>query len=60
MNMLYNRRCFIMHPRGVAWTNAKRANVESPSRAELADGTNWKRVFESKAVRIVALKHKIG
>lgn len=60
VNMLYNRRCFIMHPRGVAWTNAKRENVESPSRAELADGTNWKRVFEPKAVRIVALKHKIG
>lgn len=60
VNMLYNRRCFIMHPRGVQWTNAVRANVESPTREELANGQNWKRVYEPKQIRIVALKHKIG
>lgn len=60
VNMLYNRHCFIMHPRGIAWTNANRANVESPSRAELADPTNWKRVYEPKQIRMVAFKHKIG
>lgn len=60
VNMLYNRHCFIMHPRGVAWTNKVRANVESPTRAELANGTNWNRVFEPKQIRIVAIKHKIG
>ena len=60
INMLYNRRCFIMHPRGIAWQNAVRANVESPSREELANAENWKRVYEPKAIRIVALKHKIG
>lgn len=60
INMLYNRRCFIMHPRGIAWQNAVRANVESPSREELATATNWKRVYEPKAIRIVALKHKVG
>ena len=60
VNMLYNRRCFIMHPRGVAWQNAVRANVESPSREELANAKNWKRVYESKAIRMVALKHKVG
>lgn len=60
VNMLYNRHCFIMHPRGVAWQNASRANVETPTREELALGTNWKRVYESKAVRIVALKHKLA
>lgn len=59
VNMLYNRHCFIMHPRGVAWTNLHRANVESPTRAELANGENWNRVYESKQIRIVALKHKI-
>lgn len=60
VNMLYNRRCFIMHPRGVAWQNAVRANVESPSREELANAKNWKCVYESKAIRMVALKHKVG
>lgn len=60
VNMLYSRRCFIMHPRGVAWQNTKRANVESPTKAELADKANWKRVYEPKAIRMVALKHKIG
>lgn len=60
VNMLYNRHCFIMHPRGIAWQNAKRENVESPTRAELADATNWKRVYESKQIRMVAIKHKIA
>lgn len=60
VDMLYNRRCFIMHPRGVAWTNKKRTNPESPTRAELADATNWNRVYESKAIRMVALNHKVG
>lgn len=59
INMLYNRHCFIMHPRGVAWQNQVREHVESPSREELANGTNWKRVYESKQIRIVAFKHKI-
>ena len=60
VDMLYNRRCFIMHPRGVAWTNKKRTNPESPTRAELADATNWNRVYESKAIRMVAMKHRVG
>lgn len=60
VNMLYNRHCFIMHPRGVAWQNVKREHVESPTRVELADGTNWKRVYESKQIRMVAFKHKLG
>jgi hypothetical protein len=60
VNMLYNRHCFIMHPRGVAWQNKVRAAVESPTRAELADATNWARVYEPKQIRLVALKHKLG
>lgn len=60
VNILYNRHAFIMHPRGVAWTNKTRAAVESPTRAELANGTNWNRVYESKQVRLVAIKHKLG
>ena len=60
VNYLINRRCFIMHPRGVAWQNVTRANAETVSREELATAKNWKRVYEPKAVRIVAYKHKLG
>lgn len=60
VDYLINRRTFILHPRGIAWQNAAKEHVESPSNAELENGTNWKRVFEPKAIRVVALLHKIG
>lgn len=60
VDYLINRRTFILHPRGVQWTNSSRAAVESPARAELANKANWKRVYEDKAIRLVAIKHKIG
>ena len=56
---LINRRTFILHPRGVRFTSANVAGV-SPSNAELADGDNWTRVFEPKAIRIVKFVHKIA
>jgi hypothetical protein len=31
----------------------------SPSNAELATGLNWTRVYENKAIRIVAFIHKL-
>lgn len=60
VDYLINRRTFIMHPRGVAFQNAVRANAENVKRTELADPTNWKRVYEPKQIRMVAFKHKIG
>lgn len=60
IDYLINRRAFILHPRGIAYTGAVRANVETPTRAELAMAENWKPVYEPKQLRIVALKHKIG
>lgn len=60
VDYLINRRTFILHPRGIAWQNAAKKHVESPSNAELENGTNWKRVFEPKSIRVVALLHKIG
>ena len=60
VDYLINRRTFILHPRGIAWQNAAKEHVESPSNAELENGTNWKRVFEPKSIRVVALLHKIG
>ena len=60
VDYLINRRTFILHPRGIAYKKASQANVETPTRAELAKATNWKRVYEDKAIRLVAIKHKIG
>lgn len=54
---LINRRTFILHPRGVKWVGAPSGS--SPSNAELETGTNWTRVYENKAIRMVAFEHKI-
>lgn len=58
MDVLVNRRQFIMHPRGVKWIG--NAANDTPSNTELSAGTNWQRVFKNKNIPIVALKHKIG
>ena len=60
VDYLINRRTFILHPRGIAYQKASQTNVETPTREELAKATNWKRVYEDKAIRLVAIKHKIG
>lgn len=56
---LINRRIFILHPRGVKWTEANVADV-FPTNAEIANGANWKMVYEPKAIRIVKFKFKIA
>lgn len=60
IDYLINRKTYIMHPRGVSFTNTNVEKMEGPSRLELADPTNWKPVYEPKQIRIVAFKHKIG
>lgn len=60
VDYLINRKTMILHPRGVAWQNAVVAKTEGPSRKEVADPKNWKPVYESKQIRIVAFKHKLG
>lgn len=60
VDYLINRRTNILHPRGIAFTNANVAKTEGPSRAELQDPVNWKPVYEPKQIRIVAFKHKLG
>lgn len=60
VDYLINRRTFILHPRGIAFTNANVAKTEGPSRAELKDASNWNPVYEQKQIRIVAFKHKLG
>ena len=57
-DILINRAHFLLHPRGVKWTDVN-VNGSSPTNAEAEDGTNWTRVYDQKNVRIVALKHKL-
>jgi hypothetical protein len=58
-DILINRQHFLLHPRGVKFTNSSVAG-ESPTNGELATGTNWERVYEPKNVRIVQFKHKLA
>lgn len=59
VDYLINRKAFILHPRGIKFTNLVRADAETVSRAELANAKNWERVYEPKAIRMVCFKHKI-
>lgn len=58
-DILINRRAFVLHPRGIKWTETDVASTVTPSNIELATGTNWTRVFDKKKIKIVALKHKL-
>jgi hypothetical protein len=58
-DILVNRRHFILHPRGVAFQNDPSIVGPTPSNDDLANYLNWKRVYESKNVRIVQFKHKL-
>ncbi|MDK1720220.1 coat protein [Dellaglioa algida] len=58
-DILINRRHFVLHPRGVKWTEAKVVGT-TPTYAELTTATNWERVFNPKKIRIVQFKHKIN
>lgn len=60
VDYLINRKTFIMHPRGIKWTNQEREHIETPTKDELMNAINYERVYESKQIRIVAFKHKIG
>lgn len=56
-DILINRKHFILHPRGVKWIGS--AAGSSPTNAELATGTNWSKVYEDKAIRMVKFVHKL-
>ena len=57
-DILINRRHFILHPRGIAFSGTPAG--ASPTNTELATTTNWTRKYENKNIRIVQFKHKIG
>jgi hypothetical protein len=52
---LFQRKHYVMHPRGIKFLRASMAGI-SPTNAELAAAANWLRVYERKAVRFVAIK----
>ena len=52
---LHSRRHFILHPRGVKFTNSSVAST-SPTNAELGAAANWDRVWDRKLVKIVEVK----
>lgn len=54
---LINRRAFVLHPFGIKWKGNPTGST--PSNDELAVGTNWERVYESKNIGLVAVKHKL-
>lgn len=60
VDFLINRKAYILHMRGVAYTGKVREKTESPDRKELAMAQNWNPVYESKQLRVVAMKHKLG
>jgi hypothetical protein len=60
IDYLINRKAFILHPRGIAYTGKVREKVETPLRTELEMAENWDPVYEPKQLRIVAIKHKLA
>lgn len=58
-DVLINRRHFILHPRGVKFTDASVVG-SSPTNAELEAAANWLRVYENKNIRIVKFVHKLA
>lgn len=58
-DILVNRQHFILHPRGVKFTDTSVAGA-APTNAELATSANWVRVYEPKNIRIVSYKHRIA
>jgi hypothetical protein len=57
-DILINRQHFILHPRGVKWSDVSVAG-KTPTYAEVATAGNWSKVYDTKDIRIVIFKHKI-
>ncbi len=51
---LFNRRNFLLHPRGIAWQEDSVAN-DFPTNTEVEAAGEWDRVYEKKNIRLVKL-----
>lgn len=58
-DVLINRQHFILHPRGIKFTEASVAG-KTPTFTEIATASNWSKVYDTKNIRIVIFKHKIA
>lgn len=54
-DVLINRRNYIMHPRGIKWTNEGTIADLFPTNDELEDPTHWDRVYPQKNIRMVKI-----
>lgn len=62
-NILIDRWCQIIHPRGLSWeSNGTYTNEKAkyPANVDLAKAENWGLATDHKKVAIAALRHKIG
>lgn len=57
-DQLFTRRTFALHPLGFAWQESSIAGL-SPTDAELADATEWNRVWNAENSGLVVVKHKL-
>lgn len=58
-DFLITRRIFLLHARGVKWTNSSIAGT-FPTNAELANGANYERVYDAKKLRFIRFAFRIA
>ncbi len=58
---LVQRRHFVLHPRGIAWTPTvyDSPTKTTPSDTELANASNWTQKYETKNIKIIRFQHRI-
>jgi len=54
---LIHRRALVLHPQGMKWTGTP--SGATPSNSELANGSNWAKVADTKQFGIVKLVHTL-
>jgi len=60
-DLVVSRQAWISHLRGIKWNPAQGVPAKpTPSNAELADGSNWDRVYSKKEIRVVKLRCKLA
>lgn len=52
----WSRKHFILHPRGIKFTQASQAGI-TPTLTELQTAANWDRVYARKALRFAFIRH---
>ncbi|MBK5254373.1 MAG: coat protein, partial [Peptostreptococcaceae bacterium] len=57
-DILINRQHFVLHPRGIKWTNTSVVG-KSPTMAEIETAANWELVYPAKSIRVIIFKHRI-